>query len=91
MNTLSFRPDDDFFQRKYQRPRKFTPPDSNCSPKFGPFRRTLVWYSEPSGNGTASDVSTISVTVTDDDGGVNATPFGQLGSESLVNTISADF
>ncbi len=45
----------------------------------------------PGGNGTASDVSTISVTVTDDDGGVNATPFGLLGSESLVNTISADF
>ena len=46
MNSLSFREDGDCFQRKCQRPPRFTTPDSNCTPKFRTFCRTLVWYSE---------------------------------------------
>ena len=49
MNSLSFREDGDCFQRKCQRPPRFTTPDSNCTPKFRTFCRTLVWYSEPAG------------------------------------------
>ena len=79
---------------------RFTTPDSNCSPKFGSFCRTLVWYSEPAGTGQigtagttiASDVITSNdFTLTVDDIGLVIGlkhPLGLIYPQMFITEIS---